>query len=530
MKRRKLIVLIAGAAIGLALTVVVLIALVRVVDRSGAKPEEVFIRHITDSGDAYWRIAAGAANAWLLPCDGGYFLVDTGYPEDYERFHAGLRAAGIDPGSIRWLFLTHSHDEHAGFAARLKRETGLRIIMPRESLDGLAAGRFVWNGVSVNAAVDALSRLYNLIKRRRFSFEPVFPQNDDIVLDSVHSDLPRSLGLPARFIHTPGHSADSWSLVMDDGRAFVGDAAMNTLAPLSPGRRPLFMEDREETYRSLAVLVSAGARTFLTGHGPAFGAGELPIYRGAADRGPGFAGLGRYALLLAPGFVLVFLLLLATRRGPRSFRLWILILGFILVRDLMTPLGLWSVGGDPVFWLRFAADGPLLLFLAAGSLLLGCGVLVFERGRGPALPWFSRGRAKSVAAGLVGGILAAGPLLAFSIGILPGERGGAFPLVLLPALIAVAFAGNFLEEILFRGYLQGELEAQGMKAPMAGIASGLAFAFCHVFLAYTVTTVGIGLLLFAAWEGVICGLLRSRYGLVSAVIAHSLAVVLVSFF
>ncbi|MGM0674475.1 MAG: CPBP family glutamic-type intramembrane protease [Spirochaetota bacterium] len=398
-----------------------------------------------------------------------------------------------------------------------------------ESLDGLASGRFDWQGVSVNAAVEAAGRLYNAVKQRDFSFEPVVPGENDIILDESNTGVARRLGVAGTFIPTPGHSADSWSLVMDDGRAFVGDAAMNYLTILGTGRRPIFMEDRRTVYESMEVLRDAGAELMLTGHGPAFPADELPVFSPAADPGPGLAGLAEYLLRLTPGLSLVLILLWLTRRGSRSFRIWLYILAFIYMRDLMTPLGLWSVGSDPVLWLRFAADGPTLFALATGSLLVSLLIMVFERGRGPVLVWFTSRRVSAVGAGIIGAVAVAGPVLLLRIGILPGEVGGAFPAALVPGLPAVALAGNLLEELLFRGYLQEEFVGQGLRPITAAVASGVAFGFGHVFLAFTVTSVGLSLVLFALWEGILCGLLRLRYGLIAAVLTHGLAVALIAF-
>ncbi|MFO8043706.1 MAG: CPBP family glutamic-type intramembrane protease, partial [Alkalispirochaeta sp.] len=397
------------------------------------------------------------------------------------------------------------------------------------ALGGLASGRFDWEGVSVNPTVEVVGRLYNAVKQRDFSFEPVVPRKDDIVLDESNTEIAREWGVAGTFVPTPGHSADSWSLVMDDGRAFVGDAAMNCLTFLGTGRRPIFMEDRRAVYRSMDVLREAGAELILTGHGPPFPADELPVFRPVAEAGPGLAGLIPYSLQLTPGIALALILLWLTRRGIRSFRVWIYILAFVFMRDLMTPLGLWFVGADPVLWLRFAADGPTLFALAAGSLIVSLLIMAFERGKGPALGWFTSRRVVTVGAGLTGAVVVAAPVLLLRIGILPGEIGGVFPIALLPAVLAIALAGNLLEELLFRGYLQEELLAQGLRPTGAAVASGVAFGFGHVFLAFTVTSAGMPLVVFALWEGIICGLLRLRYGLVAAVLAHGLAVALIAF-
>ena len=522
MKKRRVVLLISPILI--VLTLVGILMAARSFNRSSADAEDVVVERFAPDGTTYWQIAAGPANAWLLPAEDGYFLIDTGYPGDYERFVAGLNYVDIDVQSIRHIFITHSHDEHAGFAARLKKETGAILILPDASLANLASGRFDWNGMSVNWAVHLLAKAYNLVTSRDFLFDPVLPSSEDVILNGDNDQTCREWGVEGRFVYTPGHSSDSWSLIMDDGRAFIGDAAMNTLQFFGTEYRPLFMEDRLQTYESIDRIRQEGAKIVLTGHGDPFSVEDLPAYLENTSIGPGLSALPLYFLRLAPGFLLIFVLLMLGRNAGSGYRVWIYIIGFILIRDLMTPMGLWTLGGGPVFWMRFSADGLLLIVLAFGSLVMALGVIFLERRKGSHLPWFNGKVMRSILAGFIGVAVVVLPVILSYQGILPGERGGQFPIHLVPAVFAVALAANLLEELLFRGYLQSWYLDQGLRPVAAAIGSGLTFGLCHTFLAYTVTDAGLGLLLFATWEGIICGLLRHRFGLASAVITHGFAV------
>lgn len=88
------------------------------------------------------------------------------------------------------------------------------------------------------------------------------------------------------------------------------------------------------------------------------------------------------------------------------------------------------------------------------------------------------------------------------------------------------FSSQF-EEGLFRGYVLGCLQYKQNRL-LAGIASGIVFAFCHMFLAITVTDAGLPLLLFALWEGVIAGLVGAEYGIIPSTFCHGGAVFLLS--
>lgn len=208
-------------------------------------------------------------------------------------------------------------------------------------------------------------------------------------------------------------------------------------------------------------------------------------------------------------------------------RIMVLILGFILIRDAMTPTGLWEFGlvDGVVPWLRMTDDPLVLVAFGLGSMILVLATLQ-DRGLKELVHWGTFDL-RTIGLGILGGVLAAAPILALSAGAPIQERVGEVALGILPALLFMALAGNLGEEVFFRGYLQGRLE-QAMPAVRAALLSAVLFAACHAFLATTVTDVGWPLLAFTLWEGLICAFLRLRWGVIPAAIAHGLAIFLLS--
>ena len=47
--------------------------------------------------------------------EGGYVLIDTGYADGFEGFMKKMEETGVTPKEIKYVFLTHAHDDHAGF-------------------------------------------------------------------------------------------------------------------------------------------------------------------------------------------------------------------------------------------------------------------------------------------------------------------------------------------------------------------------------------------------------------------------------
>jgi membrane protease YdiL (CAAX protease family) len=107
------------------------------------------------------------------------------------------------------------------------------------------------------------------------------------------------------------------------------------------------------------------------------------------------------------------------------------------------------------------------------------------------------------------------------------SRGGDVPFQNMPSILIFALLGNLLEEALFRGYVYGLLAHK--TTPMkAGISSGVVFAFCHIYLATTVTGIGYPLLVFTLLEGIVAGIVGAKSGVLPATLTHGGAIFLLS--
>ena len=62
-----------------------------------------------------YNIGSRVVNNFLIPFDTGFILVDTGYAGGFPRFKKKLEKHHIRPEQIIFVFLTHAHDDHAGF-------------------------------------------------------------------------------------------------------------------------------------------------------------------------------------------------------------------------------------------------------------------------------------------------------------------------------------------------------------------------------------------------------------------------------
>jgi len=219
-------------------------------------------------------VRLGFTWCYLLKCTDGYLLIDTSYPNYFPKFQKSIAKLGIDVSEIKYLLLTHHHDDHAGFAAELVNKTGCRVIAHHDAIAPLKQGESEDTMQPVNRRVKFIFSLFQLF-HQQFRFSPLIIGENDIILTGDDLDLLKSIGINGKILHTPGHSQDSISVILSDGNAFVGDVAMNFLRLTGIGHRPIYVEDINIVYESWQRLIEQGAKVIYPSHGKPFYAREL---------------------------------------------------------------------------------------------------------------------------------------------------------------------------------------------------------------------------------------------------------------
>jgi len=218
-------------------------------------------------------LRGGLTTQYLLPCTGGYLQVEAGDEKEFSLFLRKLKKAGVDPRQIRYLFLTHHHGDHAGFTSFLREVSGCRVIAHKEAAHQLNKGKnaMVPGGGLTNRRALMLGALLVMLRKLNMRYTPVELKEGDMLVEGDDNELLRSLGIPGKILHTPGHTPDSLSLLLDDGSCFCGDAAMSR-AQWALGTRYccIIIDDMEENYRSWRKMIGEGARTFYPAHGAPF--------------------------------------------------------------------------------------------------------------------------------------------------------------------------------------------------------------------------------------------------------------------
>lgn len=232
------------------------------------------MRHIRQN---FYRLNLGITKCYLLKCPEGYLLIDTAYANEYDKFLTAIDALGIERSQIRYLLLTHHHDDHAGFAARLVEETGCATIFHQEAFVPLSQGKSEETMKPVNRCIHLVFSIFKTI-HREFRYPRLTAAENGILVSGDNYDILQRMGIEGAILHTPGHSTDSISVVLSDGSAFVGDAAMNFLKFCGIRHRPIFIEDIDSVVASWRKLIEHGAKWIYPAHGKPFSANKLARY------------------------------------------------------------------------------------------------------------------------------------------------------------------------------------------------------------------------------------------------------------
>jgi hydroxyacylglutathione hydrolase len=207
----------------------------------------------------------GFVNAYLLPVQDGYILIDSGMPFQWGGLESDLRKAGALPDRLKLAVITHGDMDHAGGCANLQKQYKVPIAIHPGDREQVETGkRLVRESAGrMGKLLTAASRMAGNVQKRA----PMAPYEifrPDILLADGQSLAP--FGLDATVLHLPGHTEGSIAVLTADGALFVGDTLANRGGSyLSP-----YIQDRNELRASVERLKGLHATTIYPGHGKPF--------------------------------------------------------------------------------------------------------------------------------------------------------------------------------------------------------------------------------------------------------------------
>jgi ribonuclease/clavin/mitogillin len=179
-----------------------------------------------------------STNYYLLGDKAARLLIDVGWPGTLPKLLGTLKRKGVTLREVSALLVTHYHPDHAGLAQELK-DQGVQLMVLETQLAAIPELRqhikssYPYREISLNGNVNL-----SLVESRNYL---------------------RRMGISGEIINTPGHSADSVTLILDEGVAFTGDLTSLALAT---------DEARHELEVSWRKIQAHQATTIYPGHGP----------------------------------------------------------------------------------------------------------------------------------------------------------------------------------------------------------------------------------------------------------------------
>lgn len=179
-----------------------------------------------------------STNFWVVSAGTSRLLVDLGWPGMVAPLLANLERMGIPLHEIRYGLATHYHIDHAGAAQDLKQR-GMPLLVTEEQVH----------------AIPLMKRHIKPTDR----YTEITTHDNIVITTAASRALLATIGIAGEIVHTPGHSDDSVTLVLDTGAAFTGDLTSEHMVGA---------EDPAVVARSWQTLRDMGVTTIYGGHGP----------------------------------------------------------------------------------------------------------------------------------------------------------------------------------------------------------------------------------------------------------------------
>lgn len=145
----------------------------------------------------------GNTNTFFISGQKG-ILIDTDWAGTLPAFFKKIKRSDIRISDIGYLLITHYHPDHMGISGELI-QLGVKLLV-------------------VDVQREFIHSSDEILRRSGAEFVPIDEKSGAVFVSCAESrEFLRRIGIDGEIIHTPGHSDDSISLILDGGAAFVGD-------------------------------------------------------------------------------------------------------------------------------------------------------------------------------------------------------------------------------------------------------------------------------------------------------------------
>ncbi|MBQ7274244.1 MAG: MBL fold metallo-hydrolase [Clostridiales bacterium] len=149
-------------------------------------------------------IKYGNTNTYLVHGTTGNLLVDTDMAGTLQGFYRAIMAQEIQVSDITYVLATHYHPDHIGIVSELMA-LGVKLVIAQPQVE------------HVHYADEIFARTPQL------NYKPIDESQARIITLEDSRAFLNELGIEGEIISTPSHSADSITLILDEGISITGD-------------------------------------------------------------------------------------------------------------------------------------------------------------------------------------------------------------------------------------------------------------------------------------------------------------------
>lgn len=150
------------------------------------------------------KLRYGNTNTFYISGDHGGLLIDTDYAGTLPQFFRAIKSCGIQLGDISYMLATHYHPDHIGLTGALQ-SYGVRLLLIDVQQD----------------SVHFADRIF--AREKGFIYKPIQEDLATVIRCEESRAFLDGIGISGEIIHTPSHSEDSISVILDNGTCIVGD-------------------------------------------------------------------------------------------------------------------------------------------------------------------------------------------------------------------------------------------------------------------------------------------------------------------
>ncbi len=149
------------------------------------------------------KLKYGNTNTYYISGKDSGLLIDTDYAGTLNAFYQAMKRAGIKVSDVKYVLATHYHPDHMGLIGQLM-EQGTKLLL-------------------IDLQKESVHFSDRIFEKDKLPYCMIDESSAMIISCEESRSFLASLGISGEILHTPSHSKDSISLVLDDGSCFVGD-------------------------------------------------------------------------------------------------------------------------------------------------------------------------------------------------------------------------------------------------------------------------------------------------------------------